>query len=72
MKLLKLLFKRCIEFLLTEVGEVLLEAIVSLPLNVFVVEKLGTLIQIVVFESWQSVAFGENLPELKGGQQETS
>ena len=34
-----------------EVGEVLLEAAaVRLPLNVFVVEKSGTLIQIVVFE----------------------
>ena len=42
MKLLKLLFKRCIEFLLVEVGEILLvAAVVRLPLNVFVVEKMG-------------------------------
>ena len=53
MKLLKLLFKRCIEFLLVEVGEALLAAAaaVRVPLNVFVVEKLGTLVQIVVYKS---------------------
>ena len=39
MKLLKLLFKRCIEFLLVEVGEVLQEAAISLLLIVFVMKS---------------------------------
>ena len=40
------------KFLLVEVREILLvAAAVRLPLNVFVVEKWGTHIQIVVFES---------------------
>ena len=43
MKLLKLLFKRCIEFLLIEVGEILLaaEAVHRITINCFCCGKIG-------------------------------